>query len=114
MDLDYFPRGIARRAPELEHSPSELVGQAEDAGGDRVGGARRATTGSGAVAEDQTPQPQHVFARLPSIRGPRAARCADVSDELSTSDPVLIAIQLRPSAFGQDVDLRPGPVGRAD
>ena len=97
--LDDLPRGGARRAPELQHVPAHLVGQAEDAGDDRVGGARRATTGSGAAAEDQTPQPQHASARLPSIRGPRAARCADVSDELLTSDPVLIENQLRPSAL---------------
>ena len=97
--LDDLPRGGARRAPELQYVPAHLVGKAEDAGDDRVGGARRATTGSGAAAEDQTPQAQHVFARLSSIRGPRAARRADVSDELLTSDPVLIPSQFRPSAL---------------
>ncbi len=82
MFLDYLPRGGARRAPELQHVPTQLVGQAENAGDDRVGGVFCAT------AEHQTPQPQHVLARLSSIRGPRAARRSDIVDEFRTSGPV--------------------------
>ena len=80
--LDYLPRGGARRAPELQHVPAQLVRQAENVGDDWVGGGRRATTGSGAAAEHQTAQPQHVFARLFSIRSPGATGPADVCDEL--------------------------------
>ena len=82
--LYYFPRGIARRAPEFQNVPAHLIGELEHAGDDRVGGVLRAT------AEHQTPQAQHVFAGLFSIRGPRAAGRADVSDELRTSGPVSI------------------------
>ena len=78
---DHLPYGVACRAPELQDVPAQLVGQAQDAADDRVGGARRATTGSGAAAEDQTPQSQDAFAGLPSIRGPRAARRADLTNE---------------------------------
>ena len=86
MDLG-LTNGVARGAPELQDVPAQLVGQAQDAADDRIGGARRATTGSGAAAEDQTPQSQDVLAGLPPIRGPRAARRADLTNELRPSDP---------------------------
>ena len=41
-DLDYLPRGVARRAPELQDVPKELVGEAKNGGDDRVGIARAA------------------------------------------------------------------------
>ena len=66
--LDYFPRGVARRAPELQHVTKHVVGELEHAGDDRVGGVFCAT------AEHQTPQPQHVFAGLPSIISPGRRR----------------------------------------
>ena len=90
--LDYLrlTNGVARGAPELQDVPAQLVGQAQDAADDRIGGACRATTGSGAAAEDQTPQSQDAFAGLPSIRSPRAARRADLTDELRPSDPVWV------------------------
>ena len=87
-DLDYLPRGVARRAPELQDVPTELVGEAKNGGDDRVGIARAA--GPRATAEDQIPQSQDAFAGLPSIRGPRAARRADGREQVPTSNPVLV------------------------
>ena len=83
-DLDDLPRRVARRAPELQNAPTELVGEAKNWGDDRVGGVFRAT------AEHLTPQAQHVFAGLPSIRGPGAAGRADGHEQLLTSNPVLV------------------------
>ena len=94
MDLG-LTNGVARGAPELQDVPAQLVGQAQDAADDRVGGARRATTGSGAASEDQAPQPQHVFAGLPSIISPRAARRVDANDELHKSAKILVLQQFR-------------------
>ena len=84
--LDYFPRGIARRAPELQHVTKHVVGELEHAGNEWVGGVLRS------AAEHQTPQPQHVLAGLSSIHGPGAAGRAHISDELLTSDPVFIRV----------------------
>ena len=102
--LDYLPRGVARRAPELQHVPAQLVRQAENVGDDWVGGGRRATTGSGAVAEDQAPQPQHVFAGLPSIISPLAARRVDAKDELHKNAKILVFPQFRLSLLGAGRD----------
>ena len=66
LDHLRLPYGVGRRAPELQDVPAQLVGQAQDAADDRIGGARRATTGSGAAAEDQTPQAQYVLMSLGS------------------------------------------------
>ena len=54
--LEYLARRVGR-APELKHVPAELVGQAEDADDDWVGGVLRAT------ARGQAAQPEDALAR---------------------------------------------------
>ena len=57
--LDYLPRGVARRAPELQNVPTELVGEAKNWGDDRVGTPRAA--GQRATANHQAPHSQHAL-----------------------------------------------------
>ena len=106
--LDYLPRGGARRAPELQHVTKDVVGELEHADNEWVGGVLRS------APEHQTPQPQHVLARLSSIRGPRATGRADVVDEFRTSGPVYsicpatgvdIAVQTLDPFFGRPTSL---------
>ena len=83
ITLYYLPRDLALHAPELQHVPAQLVGQAQDVGDDRIGGVFRAT------AEHQAPEPQHALARKTGVGAPRTGR-ADSEDEVLAREPMLI------------------------
>ena len=87
-DLDYLPRGVARRAPELQNLPTELVGEAKNRGDDRVGIARAAWPR--ATADYEAPHSQYTLALPLPVSDPGAAGRADGREQLLTSNPVLV------------------------
>ena len=88
MDLDYFPRGVARRAPELQDVPTELVGEAKNGGDDRVGIARAAEPR--ATSDYEAPHSQYTLALHLPVSDPGAAGRSDGCEQLLTSNPVLV------------------------